>query len=85
MSSGRTEPKTVYAFFHSWWFARLIKNSGPEPIQATEPLLIVGQTSVGIFLNGLPMASNVPWTSANGGPYEAYDIEKRVSEFANAK
>ena len=60
MSSGRTEPNTVYEFFHSSWFARLIKNSGPEPIQATDPLLMVGQASVRIFLNGVPWASRIP-------------------------
>jgi hypothetical protein len=50
----------VYAFFHSWWFARLMKNSGPEPIHATEPLLMIGQASVGIFLNVVPRGSSVP-------------------------
>jgi len=60
ISSGRTEPKTV---LHYQWLARLIKNSGPEPTQATGPLLIVGQSSIGIFLNmdpSPPWASNVP-------------------------
>lgn len=78
MSSGRTEAKTVYSFFHSSWFARLIKNSGPEPIHATEPLLMVGQTSVGIFLNITPWASSVPWTSAKGGPKGAWQIHRRT-------
>lgn len=51
MSSGRIEPNTVYTLFHSWWFARLMKNSGPEPTHATEPRFMYGQTSTGIFLN----------------------------------
>lgn len=72
MSSGRTEPKTVYAFFHSWWLARLMKNSGPEPTQATEPLLMYGHSSVGIFLNDVPWASSVPWIIAKGGPKGAW-------------
>lgn len=86
MSSGSTEPKTVYEFFHSSWFARLMKNSGPEPIHATEPLLMVGQSSVGIFLNLVPTVSRVPWINANGGPNIALEIQKRKSVFwvANA-
>lgn len=68
MSSGRTEPNTVYAPRHSSWLARLIKNSGPEPTQATDPLLIVGQSSFGFFLNMVPCASRVPWIRAKGGP-----------------
>ena len=72
ISSGRTEPKTVYAFFHSLWLAKLIKNSGPEPTHATDPLLIVGQASVGISLKIVPRASSVPWISAKGGPNGAY-------------
>lgn len=68
MSSGRTEPKTVYAFFHSTWLARLIKNSGPEPIHAIDPLRMIGQTSVGISLKMVPWASSVPCISAKGGP-----------------
>lgn len=85
ISSGRTEPNTVYAFFHSWWLARLIKNSGPEPTQATEPLLIVGQTSFGIFLNVVPWASNVPWIKAKGGPYGAWNFDKRSFWLRNVK
>jgi hypothetical protein len=54
MSSGRIEPNTMYAFFHSWWFARLMKNYGSGPIHATEPLLMIGQAYVGIFLNVVP-------------------------------
>lgn len=77
MSSGRTEPKTVYEFFHSWWFARLIKNSGPEPTHATEPLLIKGHTSLGISLKVVPWASSVPWINPNGGPKGAWEIYKR--------
>lgn len=76
MSSGRTEPNTVYAFFHSWWFARLMKNSGPEPIQATEPLLIIGHTSVGILLNVIPWGSSFPWINAKGGPKGAWESHK---------
>ena len=76
MSSGRTEPNTVYACFHSWWFARLMKNSGPEPIHATEPLLIIGHSSVGIFLNIIPWGSSVPWISPKGGPKGAWEIHK---------
>lgn len=74
MSSGRTEPKTVYSCFHSEWSAKLIKNSGPEPIKATEPLLKMGQSSMGSLLNGVPCASNVPWINANGGPKPACKI-----------
>lgn len=83
ISSGRTEAKTVYSFFHSSWFARLMKNSGPEPIHATEPLLKVGQTSVGNFLNVAPWASNVPWTSAKGGPKGAWEIHRRMLVIGN--
>lgn len=72
MSSGRTEPNTVYAFRHSSWLARLIKNSGPEPTQAIDPLLMAGQSSHGFFLNMTPCASRVPWIRAKGGPYGAY-------------
>lgn len=81
MSSGRTKPNTVYAFFHSLWFAKLMKNSGPEPTHATDPLVIRGQSSLGILLNIIPCASSVPWISAKGGPNEAYtDIQlKKVN------
>lgn len=72
MSSDRTEPKTVYGFLHSSWSARLMKNSGPEPTHATDPLLMVGQYSFGISLNIDPGDSNVPWISAKGGPYGVY-------------
>lgn len=68
MSSGRTEPKTVYAFFHSTWLARLIKNSGPVPTHAIDPLLMAGQNSFGISLKMVPWASSVPCISAKGGP-----------------
>lgn len=60
MSSGRTEPKTVYSFFHSSWFARLMKNSGPDPIQATDPLLMDKQASVGILGIDASWAARVP-------------------------
>lgn len=76
ISSGRTKPKTVYAFRHSLWLAKLIKNSGPEPTHAIEPLFMVGHASVGISLNIVPWASSVPWTSANGGPNEAYKVHE---------
>lgn len=49
-----------------------MKNSGPEPTHATDPLLMVGQYSFGISLNVEPIDSNVPWISAKGGPNEAY-------------
>jgi len=64
MSSGRTEPNTVYSCFHSEWSARLMKNSGPEAIQATEPLLRIGQSSIGSLLKAVPCASSVPWINA---------------------
>jgi hypothetical protein len=60
ISSGRTKPKTVYDLFHSWWSARLTKNSGPCPTHATEPRFILGQASLGISLKTIPSASNVP-------------------------
>lgn len=72
MSSGRTEPNTVYGVRHSSWLAKLIKNSGPEPTQATEPLLMVAHSSLGILLNMIPWALRVPWITPNGGPYGAY-------------
>ena len=78
MSSGRTEPKTVYSCFHSEWSAKLIKNSGPGPIKATEPLLRIGQSSTGSLLNGVPCASNVPWINANGGPKPACKIRTHL-------
>jgi len=78
MSSGRTEPKTVYSCFHSEWSAKLIKNSGPGPIKATEPLRKIGQSSTGSLLNGVPCASNVPWINANGGPKPACKIGTRL-------
>lgn len=68
MSSARTEPKTVYAFFHSTWLAKLMKNSGPEPTHAIDPLLMVGQNSVGTSLKMVPWASSVPCISPKGGP-----------------
>lgn len=72
MSSGRTKPKTVYEFFHSLWFAKLMKNSGPEPNHATDPLVIRGQSSLAILSNIIPCASSVPWIRAKGGPNDAY-------------
>lgn len=72
ISSDRTYPNTVYLFSHSLWLARLMKNSGPEPTQATDPLLMEGQDSFGISLNVDPSALSVPWISAKGGPKEAY-------------
>jgi hypothetical protein len=72
MSSGRTKPNTVYAFFHSKWLARLIKKPGPEPTQATDPLLMLWLPSLGISLNIIPWASSDPCISAKGGPKGAY-------------
>ena len=60
MSSGRIEPNTLYAFFHSRWFARLMKNYGLEPIHAIESLLMIWLVYVGIFLNVVPRGSSVP-------------------------
>lgn len=76
ISSGRTKPKTVYTFFHSLWLAKLMKNSGPEPTHATDPLLMVEQTSNGISLNAILCVSSDPWIKANGGPYPrgAYQV-----------
>lgn len=80
ISSGRTKPKTVYDPFHSWWLARLMKNSGPSPTHAIEPRFILGQASFGISLKTIPSASNVPWINAYGGPKEAYAIHNKEEQ-----
>lgn len=51
-----------------------MKNSGPEPIHATDPLLILGHASICILLNVTPWASIVPWINAKGGPKGAYMV-----------
>lgn len=98
ISSGRTIPKTVYTFFHSLWLAKLMKNSGPEPTHATDPLLMVEQTSNGISLNVILCVSSDPWIKANGGPYppgacqseqhfcdDDNDEDIRIVRFVNVK
>lgn len=56
-----------------------MKKAGPEPIQATEPLLIVGQTSMGISLNVVPCASTVPCINPKGGPKAAWNEEDSIA------
>lgn len=82
MSSDKTEPKTVYVLCHSSWLARLMKNSGPDPTHATDPLLIDRHASIGTFLNGTPSASSVPWIRAYGGPNEAWSEQKSRNDSA---
>lgn len=77
ISASKTVAKTVCLCGHSSWSTKLMKKSGPVPTQPTMPLLIAGCDSLGIFLNGTYCTSNVPWSTAYGGPVLIWTPKKK--------